>query len=167
MDYKFFESLSREQAEAYLDAFQRAGRARISHEWWSRLLDEGPASIGPYFAEVSEAVQVVQTGPPPDTPPFINEAMERHHGGFHDFADHDSRVRVLAAAFFLGAAFVESHDPLTWAIGADDVADAGQPVVAGFRTGAHLPVLSVAENLLIDFDEERVGTAVATWSGVV
>ena len=110
---------------------------------------------------------MVQIDPQPDTPVFIVEVMERDHGGFRDFNDDDSRGHVLGAAFLLGAAFVQNHDALSWALGADDVANVNQPVVAGFRMGAHLPVLSVAENLLMDFDEQRVRSAVATWSGVV
>jgi hypothetical protein len=167
VDYRFFETLSREEAKEYLHGFKRAGRARISDEWWSRLTREGAPSICPYFAEVSDAVRVVQTPPPRGTPSFVVQAMERDHGGFRDFADDDSRGAVLAAAFFMGAAFIESHPSLTWAVGAEDVAAAGQPVVSGFRTGSHLPVLSVAENLLISFDEQQTTTAVTTWSKVV
>ncbi len=167
MDYAFFESLSRQQAAEYLDAFKRAGRARIGDPWWSRLLKEGTASICPYFEEVSEAVHVVRTAAPPDTPAFIVEAMEREHGGFQDFADDDSRVRVLGAAFFLGAAFIEEFPSLRWAVGSEDVADVGQPIVSGFRTGTHLPVLSVAANLLISFDDESTATAVSIWRGVI
>ena len=167
MDYAFFEALSREEAEEYLHGFKHAGRARISDAWWSRLTREGTTSICPYFAEVSDAVRVVQRPLPRDTPSFVVQAMEREHGGFRDFADDDSRGAVLAAAFFLGAAFIESHPSLTWAVGAEDVADAGQPMVSGFGTGSHLPVLSVAENLLISFDEQRTTTAVTTWSKVV
>jgi hypothetical protein len=167
VDYGFFEALSREEAEGYLDAFQRAGRACISDEWWSRLTREGTSSICPYFADVSSAVRVVQTSPPDDTPPFVVQTMKREHGGFRDFADNNSRDAVLGAAFFMGAAFLQSHPSLRWAVGAADTADTGQPVLFGFRTGSHLPVLSVAENLLIDFDEQRTTTAVTTWSSVV
>lgn len=167
MDYGFFEALTLQEADDYLDAFKHAGRARIGEEWWSRLLTEGTSAICPYFAEVAEAVGVAQVPPPPDTPAFIVQAMERDHGGFHEFVDDDSRGEVLGAAFFMGAAFIQSYPSLTWSVGAQDVADAGQPVVSGFRTEAHLPVLSVAENLLISFDQQRVTTAVATWSRVV
>ena len=167
MDYRFFETLTLQEAEDYLDAFKRAGRARIGDDWWSRLPTEGTSAICPYFAEVAGVVRVAQVPPPPDAPAFIVQAMERDHGGFCEFADDDSQRAVLRAAFFMGAAFIHSYPCLTWSVGAKDVADTGQPVVCGFRTGAHLPVLSVAENLLISFDEQRATTAVETWRRVV
>jgi hypothetical protein len=167
VDYGFFEGLSDHAACEYLEAFIEAGRARISDEWWRRLQSEGTSAIPPYFAAQAEALRVVQTAPPEDTPHFIVEAMERDHGGFLDFAGDDDRVRVLGAAFYLGAAFMQSFGSLSWSVGQMDRAEAGQPVVTGFRTGADLPVLEVAENLLRRYDPTATSTAVETWANVV
>jgi hypothetical protein len=138
----------------------------VGEDWWRRLQTGGPSAIRSYFVDQAGVVGVVRVDPPPDVPGFIAEAMERDHGGFRDFADDEARVRALAAAFYLGSAFVESFESLAWAVGRRDVAEVGQPVVTGFATGADLPVLAVAENLLLDFSERAVETAVATWTGV-
>jgi hypothetical protein len=164
---RFFEELTDEDAQGYLDAFLKAGRARVGEDWWSRLQANGVSAVLPYFAAESELVGVARVPPPDDTPTFIVEAMERDHGGFVDFADDEGRGRVLGAAFFLGSAFIHSFRSLSWSIGQPDRAEAGQPVVTGFRTGADLPVLAVAGNLLLQFDPHATSTAVATWRNVV
>jgi hypothetical protein len=167
VNYRFFEELSSADARRYLDAFLAAGRASMNDFWQRQLQERGTSAVPPYFSDVAARIRVVATSPPEDLPEFIVESMERHHGGFRDFGGDDDRVTVLRAAFFLGAAFIHGYPTLSWAVGRRDRAEEGQPVVTGFRTDADLPVLVVAENLLLEHDPQKVSRAIATWERVV
>ena len=91
--------------------------------------------------------------------------MEANHGGFRDF-DERSRAVALRASYYLGEAFARLPG-FEWNIGQPDRAEANQPVVQGFRTGADLPPLMIAENVLLTAHDStymnRVETAVSTW----
>lgn len=165
LDYRFFEQLTFAEAEAYLATFREEERKRIPPVWWDRLIAAGVAAIGPYFAEFVPKISVVEVAPPNDLPEYIVESMERDHGGFRDFATEADRLAVLAAAFYFGEAFQRSFPSLSWAVGRAERAEEKQPVVAGFSTDADLPALSVAENLILEYerDPSRVTTAVDSW----
>jgi hypothetical protein len=165
LDYRFFEELAGAEARDYLATFVEEERKRIPPEWWDRLLAEGVDAIGPYFAEFVPKIKIVQVAPPADLPKYIVESMERDHGGFRDFASQGDRIAVLVAAFYFGEAFQRSFPSLSWAVGRADRAEQGQPVVTGFSSDSDLPVLVVAENLVLEYerDPSRVATAVRTW----
>jgi hypothetical protein len=169
VNYRFFEQLSEDEARAYLATFLKAERQRIPTEWWDRLTRDGVAAIEPYFAEFVPGIRLVQIAPPDDLPEYIVESMQREHGGFRDFETHTDRVAVLAAAFYFGEAFRRSFPALLWAVGRSERAEEGQPVVTGFSSDADLPVLEVAENLVLQYqrDPSRVATAVGSWRRVV
>jgi hypothetical protein len=169
LDYRFFEQLTVPEADAYLAAFLEEERKRISREWLDRVSADGVGAIEPYFAEFVPRISVVQVAPPDGLPEFIVESMERKHGGFLDFATESDRMAVLSAAFYFGEAFRRSFQMLSWAVGRAERAETGQPVVTGFTGDADLPVLLVAENLVMTYerDRSRVATAIATWRRVV
>jgi hypothetical protein len=167
VDYHFFEALSDEEAGKYLDEFLRVGRAGVRQSWWERLEADGLSAIAPFFAEVAERIRVVEVAPPDDVPGFIVEAMERDHRGFRDFDGDEDRAGALIAAFYFGAAFDRGYASLSWSVGRPDRAEERQPVITGFHTDADLPVLEVAENLLLRYDPAAISTAVATWDAVI
>jgi hypothetical protein len=169
LDYRFFEQLTVAEADAYLATFLEQERRRIAAEWWSRLMGDGVGAIEPYFAEFMPGIRVVRVAAPDGLPEYIVESMERDHGGFRDFATQGDRIAVLAAAFYFGAAFRRSFPSLSWSVGRADRAEAGQPVVTGFSSDVDLPVLVVAENLVLEYEDDpsRVATAVASWRRVV
>jgi hypothetical protein len=175
VDYEFFESLSSADAQAYLERFLELGGRGVAElspgaEADGVRADWTVASVAPFFAWLGPRVDVVQTDPPPDLPPWIRTAMEQEHGGFRDF-EPESRALVLRAAYYLGQSFVSSHESLEWGLGRKDLLEFQQPVVTGFRTDVDLPALVVAENLFLDVTdagfEDRVRTVVGTWSKAV
>lgn len=165
MDYAYFEGLSSAEAQRGLVDFLR--EVTLSPAWVARLADEGVASVPSYFAEAAGRITVVQADPPAGEANFIVEAMEQHHGGFLDFAGEADRRELLLAAFYLGEAFVGEFSKLKWSVGREGRAEVRQPVVTGFRTDVDLPVLVVAENLLLRHEEQRADASVRTWAAVV
>lgn len=169
MEYEFFEQLSTDEAQEYLDRYLEIEKAEQLPE---SLRGEGvdaafsfealPAILG----RLAERVEVIASEPPPDTPAWIRVSMDAEHGGFRDFAE-DSREWVLRASYFLGETFTREGTDLIWGVGRSERAEFHQPVVTGFRTDADLPVLTVAENLYLRCNdpgfEERVRTVIATW----
>jgi hypothetical protein len=110
--------------------------------------DYSLASIEPVLGRIAERVEVEDVAPPDGAPAWVGEAMRGHRGGFRVVAA-SSRPLVLRAAFYLGQSFVISRDGLRWDIGRRDRAEVRQPVVAGFPAGDDLPVLTVAEAVLL------------------
>jgi hypothetical protein len=170
VDYEFFESLSDDEARDYLARYLEV-EARESN----RMLDETRAdgvktdfsveSLTDLFRWLAPKIQMLETEPDPELPEWLRKSMEEHHGGFLDF-DERSRPLALRASYYLGETFAR-RPGLAWSIGRPDRAEANQPVVTGFRTGADLPPLVIAENLLLTAGdstyEERVHTAISTW----
>jgi hypothetical protein len=175
MDYEFFEKLSADEARAYFDRYLEF-EAREVEAMLEEARSDGVAadfsvdSIAAVFAWLRSKIRVVAVEPAGDTPAWLRESMEEHHGGFLDF-DDESRSLVLRASYYFGQSFVSSYERLEWALGREDRAEFQQPVVTGFRTDADLPPLVVAENLLLRASEsgveEHVETAVATWRNAV
>jgi hypothetical protein len=168
VDYRFFENLNSDEARTYLERFLSVASDRLAQEAVQRLQAEGVEAVPSLFEDAAARVTVVQRPAPEDLEPWIIEAMEQHHGGFPDFAGDSDRLQVLVAAYVLGQA--QTFDALSWDVGREDRAEAGQPVITGFRTGADLPVLEVAENLLVRRSgnvADSARTAVETWRRVV
>lgn len=175
MDYQFFEGLPVEEARAYFDRYLEL-EAREVETMLEEARSEGIAadfsvdSIAAVFSWLRSKVRVVAVEPAGDTPVWLRESMEEHHGGFLDF-DDEPRPLVLRASYYFGQSFVSSYERLEWALGREDRAEFQQPVVTGFRTDADLPPLVVAENLLLRASESgfdgHVETAVTTWRKAV
>jgi hypothetical protein len=124
-------------------------------------------SIAPLLRHVVQRLESVPVPDDPDLPWWIRQTPV-HQEGLFEWTE-ESGILVMRASWYLGESFVRSRDGLHWDIGSEDRAEGRMPVVAGFPSGAELPPIEVADNLLrhvvID-PEERSGdieTAVETW----
>jgi hypothetical protein len=175
MDYAFFEKLSADEARAYFERYFEVESREIERTLQEArsdgvTADFTVASIAGVLAWIQRRIRVVAVEPAADTPTWIRESMEQHHGGFLDF-DEESRPLVLRASYYFGQSFVSEVARLEWALGRPERAEFQQPVVTGFRTDADLPPLEVAENLLLrghlsNF-QDRAQTAVAVWRDAI
>lgn len=170
MDYRYFEELSGADAGKYKESFLDVGREGVE-----ALVDDMRAdgvepdftvdSVEPVLRWFGERVEVGPVEPEPELEDWVREAMERPGGVLE--LDEDSRGLAVRAAYYLGQSFVDELPHLEWGIGREDRAEANQPVVTGFPTGADMPPLVVAENILLCARDEsfpqRVETAVKTW----
>jgi hypothetical protein len=175
MDYRFFEALTPEEARTYLERFLTVESEAIEETLDAARADGVQAdfsveSVPEFFSWLGPKVNVAQVPAPTGVEWWVSRAMEEHHGGFLDL-DDASRHLALRAAYYLGQSFVSSHENLGWGFGRRDRIEFQQPVVTGFRTGADLPALVVAENVLLDAkDPEFQGIArraVSSWSEAV
>lgn len=171
MDYEFFEALTPEQAQTYLDRFLEVESKEILETLDAARAagvrtDYSVDSIPELLCWLATRVNVVQVEPPEDVDSWVRDAMEQQHGGFRDF-DDATRPLVLRAAYYFGQSFVESFPNMRWAPGRADRIEFQQPVITGFPTDADLPCLVVAENILLDADdpdfEGIARTAVDAW----
>lgn len=169
IDYQFIESLDTSEARALADQFKAAGdrafqalvpqlrRDAIRADWTI-------ATLPGVLEWIASQARIEKNDTPPGTPAWISDAMEAFHGGFREIAD-TSLPLFWAASYYLGESFVRTIPSLRWDLGNANRADVNQPVVAGFRTGAEMPPLVVAENLLLGQREDRFENAVQTWAG--
>jgi hypothetical protein len=103
--------------------------------------------------------------------PWWIKASPRYPEHLIDF-DADSRILVVRAAYYLGAAFVNEHPGLSWATGRRDTAEQNMPVVTGFREQLELAPMLVAENLFLRMlgdkaDPSIIDSAMEYWSSRV
>jgi hypothetical protein len=175
MDYAFFENLSPEEARAYLARFLELESREVEETLAAARADGVAAdfsveSVPGLLGWLGPRVGMHEVPPPPDAPDWLVDSMNAQHGGFREF-DEESKPLVLRAAYYLGESFVRSHEKLAWALGRPDNAEFQQPVVTGLRTGADLPPLEVAENLMRVAERpefpDRLRMAVDTWRAAV
>jgi hypothetical protein len=150
MDFQFFEELSREDAETYLQRFLEVEAAEIE-ETLSEASGDGlrvdftVPSVAPLLAWLAKRVGTESVAAPDDLPDWITSTRATE---FIEF-DRPSRRLVLRASFYLGESFVRSFSNLDWGIGHPEFAHQQQPTIRGFRDGMELPVLFVAENTFL------------------
>jgi hypothetical protein len=174
MDFRFFESLTQDEAEAYLRSFltelRNAMPAFLDSACAAGVAtDFSLSSISPLFAWISASLNTVPLEPDPEVPEWIRSSPT-YAANLFDF-DEPSRILILRGGYYLGESFVRAYPRLRWAVGRSNTAEQGQPVVTGFDHGMELAVLLVAENTLAreiaEPSDVPAITAVTSWSNLV
>jgi hypothetical protein len=152
MDFEFFENLSTEGAEQYLQRFLEVERSGI--EQTVRVVrsagvdvDYSLESIAPFIVWTAESVRTRDVPKPADLPDWL--ATSTPAEDFVEVAE-GSRPLVLRAAYYLGECLVRNRPNLRWGVGSADFAHQQQPSVLGFPGDQELPVLLVAENTVLN-----------------
>lgn len=172
MDYKFFDGLTREEAEEYLAAFLEFGRnpgMKILEQniHFTIEIDFCVKSLPAILKALLTELKTVPKEPDPSVPEFIKNT-EIYKRGLFDF-DEASKSIVLAASYYLGETFVRNFRQLSWSIGNVDYTEGNMPVVTGFKFNKQLAPILIVENMFrgtisgISLDNS-IETAIEVWS---
>jgi hypothetical protein len=175
VDFTFFESLSRDEGDLFLQNFLDEMRKAMpgflaSASAEGLTTDFSLDSLSPLFAWVSASLTIIPLEADPELPEWIRSS-DTYADNLFDF-DEPSKITVLRSAYYLGESFTRSYPSLTWAVGRRDTAPQQQPVVSGFQHTMEMPVLLVAENMLRRShsdgpDGPGIVVAVRSWSSKV
>jgi hypothetical protein len=151
MDFKFFETLSQDQAQKFLTNFltiesQAIGELLSAAESEGLVLTLATSSVRSLFEWVATKLRIFAKAPDTSLPRWITASDSYNHGLF--VFDEPSKVLILRTAYFLGASFVTEYPQLKWSTGNRETALQNMPVISGFRSSVEMPPMLVAENLL-------------------
>jgi hypothetical protein len=173
MNFKFFESLTKEEAQKYLDDFLYFGKNRgveilKENVHFTIEIDFSMESLSPIIKTLITIVKTVPR-PPDETVPDWIRATEEYQKGLYDF-DETSKSIVLAAAYYLGETFVKNYKQLSWAIGNTKYAQGNMPVITPFKYNMEMPPILIAENSFRKVisemsDDASVNIALESWIG--
>lgn len=150
MNYAFFDSLSRPEAEDYLHAFlteialgfdEMAARAAAD----GLVLDYSIQTIAPLMLWALPQLKTVPLPEDLNVSAWIRQTKE-YADGLYDFTG-STRILVLRSAYYFGESFVREFPQLGWGVGNQDYAEKHMPVVWGFKSRLELSPLLVSENL--------------------
>lgn len=151
MKFEFFESLSRVEAQKYLQNF-----LEVEGKAFEGLAAEAAAdglllnftlpSLAPLYEWVATRAAVVSKEPDPALPPWIR-STESYAEGLFDLTPETSAA-VMRTAYYLGETFRRQFPSLHWGIGDPSTAEQQQPVVGPFQNGIEMSVILVTENLV-------------------
>ncbi len=147
MDYEFFESLTVDQAQRFLNDF-RESQEQTLEELRPFAADDGVkldhalSSLPDALKWMVKRVRVHWIPVPDNEPSWIRQA---HPEGLIEF-DDDSKTMIFLAAYYLGECF--AHLPgMRWATGNVEYMGKHMPVVGGFCLDDELPPLVVIRNM--------------------
>lgn len=148
MDWGFFESLTKAEAELFLKNFLResgVGFERMVPDLSRNGVrsDFSLDSIALVYRWVLPKLKTSSKEPDKSLPEWLLQS-ESYTKYLFEF-DDDSKVLILRAAYYLGESFSRASDGLSWSTGDRKAAHQNQPVVVGFENRMELPVLGVAE----------------------
>jgi hypothetical protein len=150
MDFKFFDSLSQDNASEFLVAFLRVEKAATSimaevakQEGINAdfTLDSLPSVV----LWAIRHVEIVKRPSNASLPVWIT-ATDGYQRGLFEFSDQ-SKPLILRVAYYFGECFVRRFERLRWSIGDRDTALQNMPVVTGFGRQIELAPILVTENL--------------------
>jgi hypothetical protein len=150
MRFDFFESLSRDEAAAFLERFRTVESVHLD-DLLKHCLSEGVYSdfsidsIAPFMRWIVTKLKTFPKTPDWELPTWIRYT-DSYAKNLFEF-DDGSKLLTLRAAYYFGESFVKSHRSLVWTIGNPETAEANMPVVAGFRFGLEMAPILIAENL--------------------
>jgi len=170
MDYEFFDSLTSDEARAFLAEF-RASQERVLEEIGPHAARAGVpmnfslSSLPDVLKWMVNRVRVHRVPVPRDEPWWIKQA---HAGGLTEF-DDDSKPMVLLAAYYLGECFARLTG-LCWSTGDEEFLHKHMPVIKGFAVDKELPPLVVVSNMFLRIlgdngPESRINETIETWKG--
>jgi hypothetical protein len=175
MNFKFFESLTKEEAQEYLEEFLHFGKNRGIEILKENIhftvdIDFCIESASRIFEELIANLKTVPEEPDETLPIWIQNTPEYEKGLF-DF-DKPSKSIILAAAYYLGETFVRNFGQLSWATGNTDYAEGNMPVVTGFQFCKELAPILIIENLFSRVisdggNTNSIEVAIQAWKGFV
>lgn len=171
MKFSFFEALSKEEAQEYLDEFLLFGGNR-GMEIINQIIpfavdiDFSLDSLKPILKTLLASVKTIPRAPDETLPEFIRNT-EEYKKNLFEFNETSKSV-VLAAAYYLGETFAKRYDHLSWAIGNTEFAQGNMPVVTGFRYKVEMAPILIIENLFGRVisemsDESTIDVAIESW----
>lgn len=170
MKFHIFESMSKSEAEEYLNEFLAFGKDRGIKVLEGHLpfaLDFTVGSLSIVFKALIPVLKTLPRAPDPNVPEFIRNT-EDYEKGLFDFDDASNTI-VLAAAYYLGETFVRKFPELKWATGNTDYLQGNMPVVTGFKFRKELAPILISENIFRgavsgSSDDASIDTAIEMWS---
>jgi hypothetical protein len=171
MKFSFFEALSKEEAQEYLDEFLLFGKNRgmeIINQaiHFTVDIDFSIESLSPVFKSLLTVLKTIPREPDLSLPEFIRNT-EEYKKNLFDF-DEPSKSVVLAAAYYLGETFVRNYEQLSWATGNTKYAEGNMPVVTTFKHDIEMAPILIMENMFGRVisrmgDETSIDTAINAW----
>jgi hypothetical protein len=150
MDFAFFESLTPEEAQAFLENYLKVEENAVK-ELLIAVKSEGICadftipSVSPVLKWILDKIKTIPQQADETLPKWIREC-DSYIRGLIDF-DEPSKILVLRASYYLGESFVRYADVLTWATGDRETAEQNMPVVTGFQHGIEMAPMLIVENL--------------------
>ena len=152
MDFAFFESLTPQDAqtflERYLEVEGEATRGMIpSVQEEGIVMDYSLASVPFFLKWILRRIQTVPGKADETLPTWIRES-DSYKRGLVDFAEH-AKPLVMRASYYLGESFVRQYGSLSWGVGEPETMEHNMPVVTGFRHELEMAPILVAENIYL------------------
>lgn len=171
MDYSFFESLSKKEAEIFLENYLSVESKAVAEmvaeaEKDGINADFSIQSTSYVLKWILDKVKTIPKETDSSFPAWIRECYS-YVSGLVDF-DEPSKVIVLRASYYLGESFVRYSDELSWATGNSDTAEQNMPVITGFKGQIEMATMLVTENLFLRILEdgaptEDINRAIESW----
>lgn len=170
MNFKFFGSLTNEEANKYLDDFLYFGSGRgieilsqTTH--FTVEIDFNVDSLSPIFRSLLTVLKTIPREPDLTIPEFIRNT-ESYKKNLFDF-DEPSKTLLMSAAYYLGETFVGCYSQLSWGIGNAEYIQGNMPVVTGFKHN-EMPVILITENMFGGIisgmnDDSSIGSTINAW----
>ena len=172
MKSQIFDAMSKGEAQEYLDEFVEFGKNLGIEILETSLhftidLDFSLASLPIVFKALIPTLKTVPRAPDPSVPEFIRKTDDYQKGLF-DF-DENSKLIVLATAYYLGETLIRNFSHLRWATGDTEYLQSNSPVVTGFKFKKELPAILISENIFSSVisglsPEQSIDTAIEVWS---
>ncbi len=161
MDYEFFQSLSHEQGQEFLERYltlESEGFAELipAMEANGVVVDFSLASIPGVFGWILEKLHTVKLPPDDDVEWWIRQT-DSYENSLVEF-DEPSSVFVMRASYYLGESFARQFDCLSWGLGDDETLEGNMPVVRGFLHELELAPIIVTENVMHRTLRHKSGT---------
>lgn len=171
MDFAFFESLTPEDAQTFLQNFLDV-ESSAAESLLTSLPEDAQIerysidSVAPILRSLIANLNAVEKTPDEDIPIWVRNCPSYARGLFE--FDDPSKALVLRGAFYFGESFVRSYSCLSWQTGNPDTAEQNMPVVSGFRSLLEMAPMLVVDNLfrriIADHAEPEVfDAAVSYW----
>lgn len=148
MDFEFYESLTEEEAQLYLENYLRVEKEK-TEQMFAMLNSDGIItdysieSIIPVFEWILDKLTTVKIKLDDSIPDWVKNGKN----SALDF-DDKSKIYILRASYYLGECFVRHSHKLKWASGNRDNFEQNMPVVTGFKHGIEMATMMVAQNLI-------------------
>jgi hypothetical protein len=171
MDFTFFESLTKKEAEVFLDNYlnvesKAAAEMIIEAERDGIKADFSIQSTSYVLKWILYRVKTVPQKMNSSLPEWIR-GYDSYVSSIIDF-DEPSKVLILRASYYLGESFIRYSDKLSWTTGNPDTAEQNMPVITGFVDQIEMAPMLVTENLLLRIvvdgaPDKDINRAIESW----